>query len=136
MYFTVDTWKAGSHVWRQRFPDGAPQQLTPSGASEEEGLAIMPDGKSFITTAGTQQSAIWLHDGNAGEKQISSEGSSFFPTLSPDGKKIYSLRRVLASHSPFSGGSGRFQLPPTTQKHPLPPFWLSPSPPLPHLKNT
>ena len=103
MYFTVDTWKAGSHVWRQRFPDGAPQQLTPSGASEEEGLAIMPDGKSFITTAGTQQSAIWLHDGNAGEKQISSEGSSFFPTLSPDGKKIYSLRRVSESHSYFSG---------------------------------
>src|SRR6266850_756886 len=70
MYFTVDTWTAGSHVWRQRFPDGAPQQLTPSGASEEEGLAIMPDGKSFITTAGTQQSAIWLHDDSTGERQI------------------------------------------------------------------
>jgi eukaryotic-like serine/threonine-protein kinase len=103
MYFTVDTWKAGSHVWRQRFPDGAPEQLTPSGASEEEGLAIMPDGKSFITTAGTQQSAIWLHDNNAGEKQIASEGSSFFPTLSPDSKKVYSLRRVSGSHSYFSG---------------------------------
>ena len=63
MYFTVDTWTAGFHVWRQRFPDGVPQQLTPSGASEEEGLAMLPDGKSFITTAGTQQSAIWLHDG-------------------------------------------------------------------------
>jgi serine/threonine protein kinase len=103
MYFTVDTWKAGSHVWRQRFPDGAPEQLTPSGASEEEGLAIMPDGKSFITTAGTQQSAIWLHDDKTGERQISSEGSSFFPTLSADGKKVYSLRRVSGSHSYFSG---------------------------------
>ncbi len=103
MYFTVDTWKAGSHVWRQRFPDGAPQQLTPSGASEEEGLAMMPDGRSFITTAGTQQSAIWLHDDNTGEKQITSEGSSFFPTLSPDGKKVYCLRRVSGSHSYFSG---------------------------------
>jgi eukaryotic-like serine/threonine-protein kinase len=103
MYFTVDAWTAGSHVWRQRFPDGAPQQLTPSSASEEEGLAIMSDGKSFITTAGTQQSAIWLHDDNAGEKQITSEGSSFFPTLSPDGKKVYSLRRVSGSHSYFSG---------------------------------
>ena len=81
MYFTVDTRTAGFHVWRQRFPDGAPQQLTPSGASEEEGLAIMPDGKSFITTAGTQQSAIWLHDDKTGEKQITSEGYSFFPTL-------------------------------------------------------
>src|SRR6202162_4664040 len=103
MYFTVDTWTAGSHVWRQRFPDGAPQQLTPSGASEEEGLAIMPDGKSFITTAGAQQSAIWLHNDNTGEKQITSEGSSFFPTLSPDGKKVYSLRRISGSHSYFSG---------------------------------
>jgi eukaryotic-like serine/threonine-protein kinase len=103
MYFTVDTRSAGFHVWRQRFPAGAPQQLTPSGASEEEGLAIMPDGKSFITTAGTQQSAIWLHDDNRGEKQITSEGSSFFPTLSPDGKKVYYLRRVSGSHSYFSG---------------------------------
>src|SRR6202166_233829 len=110
MYFTVDTWKAGSHVWRQRFPDGAPQQLTPSSASEEEGLAIMSDGKSFITTAGTQQSAIWLHDDNTGEKQITSEGSSFFSTLSPDGKKVYCLRRVSGAHSYFSGGVGGFDV--------------------------
>jgi Tol biopolymer transport system component len=103
MYFTVDTWATGFHVWRQHFPDGAPQQLTPSGASEEEGLAIMPDGKSFITTAGTQQSAIWLHEDKAGERQITSEGYSFSPTLSPDGKKVYCLRRVASSRSYFSG---------------------------------
>jgi len=103
MYFTVDTRTAGFHVWRQRFPDGTPQQLTPSGASEEEGLAMMPDGKSFITTSGTQQSAIWLHDDKTGEKQITSEGSSFLPTLSPDGKKVYYLQRVTKAHSYFSG---------------------------------
>lgn len=103
MYFTVDARTAGFHVWRQRFPDGAPQQLTPSGASEEEGLAMMPDGKSFITTAGTQESAIWLHDDKTGEKQITSEGYSFLPTLSRDGKKVYYLRRVSGSHSYFSG---------------------------------
>jgi serine/threonine protein kinase len=103
MYFTVDTWTAGFHVWRQRFPDGAPQQLTPSGASEEEGLAMMPDGKSFITTAGTQHSAIWLHDDKTGEKQITTEGYSFLPTLSRDGKKVFYLRRVMGSHSYFSG---------------------------------
>jgi len=103
MYFTADTWTAGSHVWRQRFPDGDPQQLTPSGASEEEGLAMMPDGKSFITTSGTQQSAIWLHDDKTGERQITSEGFSFFPTLSRDGTKVYYLRRVMGSHSYFSG---------------------------------
>lgn len=103
MYFTVDTWTAGFHVWRQRFPDGEPQQLTPSGASEEEGLAMMPDDKSFITTAGTQQSAIWLHDDKAGERQITTEGYSFLPTLSRDGKKVYYLRRMTGSHSYFSG---------------------------------
>jgi serine/threonine protein kinase len=103
MYFTVDTRTSGFHVWRQRFPDGIPQQVTPSGASEEEGLAIMPDGKSFITTAGTQQSAIWLHDDKTGDKQVTSEGYSFFATLSPDGKKVFYLRRVTGSHSYFSG---------------------------------
>jgi eukaryotic-like serine/threonine-protein kinase len=103
MFFTVDTHSSGFHVWRQRFPDGAPRQLTPSGASEEEGLAMMPDGKSFITTAGAQQSSIWLHDDKAGESQITSEGYSFLPVLSPDGKKVYYLRRAAGSHSYFSG---------------------------------
>jgi len=103
MYFTADTRTSGSHVWRQHFPDGEAQQVTSSGASEEEGLAMMPDGKSFITTAGVQQSTIWLHDDKAGEKQITSEGYSFLPALSPDGKKLYCLRRVVGSHSYFSG---------------------------------
>ena len=102
MYFTVDTRTDGFHVWRQRFPDGTAQQLTPSGASEEEGLAMMPDGKSFITTSGTQQSVIWLHD-KTGEKQITSEGYSFLPTMSPDGRKVYYLQRTRNAHSYFSG---------------------------------
>jgi eukaryotic-like serine/threonine-protein kinase len=103
MYFTVDTRTAGFHVWRQRFPDGTPQQVTPSGASEEEGLAMMPDGKSFITTAGSQQSAIWLHDDKTGDKQVTFEGYSFLPALSPAGKKVFYLRRATGSHSYFSG---------------------------------
>ena len=103
MYFTVDTRTDGFHVWRQRFPDGTPQQLTPSGASEEEGLAMMPDGKSFVTTSGARQSVIWLHGDKTGEKQITSEGYSFLPTLSPDGKKVYYLQRTRNAHSYFSG---------------------------------
>lgn len=103
MYFTVSTRKEGFHVWRQRYPDGIPQQLTPSGASEEEGLAMMPDGKSFITTSGTQQSALWLLDDKTGEKQITSQGYSFLPTLSPDGKKVYYLQRTTNAQSYFSG---------------------------------
>ena len=110
MYFTVDTRTAGFHVWRQRFADGAPEQLTPSGASEEEGLAIMPDGKSFITTAGTQQSAIWLHDDKTGEKQITSEGYSFLATLSPDGKKVF-ICGGSRGHTPTSAASRVFPTP-------------------------
>ncbi len=103
MYFTVDTGSSGFHVWRQRFPDGAPEQVTPSGASEEEGLAMMPDRKSFIIAAGTQQSSIWLHDDKTGDKQITSEGYAFAPTLSPDGRKVYYLRRAPGSHSYING---------------------------------
>jgi Tol biopolymer transport system component len=103
MYFTVDTHTDGSHVWRQIFPDGIPQQLTPSGASEEEGLAVMPDGRSVITAAGTQQSAIWVHDAKTGDRQVTSEGYCYLPTLSPDGSKVYFLRRASGSHSYFSG---------------------------------
>jgi hypothetical protein len=46
---------------------------------------------------------IWLHDDKTGERQITSEGYSFLPTLSPDGKKIYYLRRTKNAHSYFSG---------------------------------
>lgn len=99
MYFTVDTGSSGFHVWRQRFPDGVPEQVTPSGASEEEGLAMMPDGKSLIVAAGAQQSSIWLHDNKAGDRQITSEGYTFAPILSPDAKKVYYLRRAGGSRS-------------------------------------
>ena len=47
------------HIWRQRFPDGVPEQVT-SGLAEEEGIAMMPDGRSFITAVGQTQSSVWL----------------------------------------------------------------------------
>jgi len=103
MYFTVNTGAGGSHVWRQRFPDGVPQQLTPSGASEEEGMAVMPDGKSLITASGTQGSEIWLHDDKTGDRQITSEGYAFLPSLSPDRKKVYYLRKASGGDPFFSG---------------------------------
>ena len=102
MYFTVDTGSTGFHVWRQRFPDGEPEQVTPRGATEEEGLAIAPDGKSLITAAGAQEASIWLHD-ERGDRQITSEGFAFLPTLSPDGKRLYYLRRTPGSRSFLSG---------------------------------
>jgi Tol biopolymer transport system component len=69
MYFSSD---AGGrfHTWRQRFPDGASQQLT-SGATDEEGIAVAPEGRSLITSVGLAQSTIMLHDAK-GERQVSS----------------------------------------------------------------
>jgi serine/threonine protein kinase len=76
----------GFHIWRQRFPHGEPEQLT-SGPTEEEGLAIAPDGKSLITSVGLLQRSVWVHDAS-GERQISLEGYAYWPLLSASGRKL------------------------------------------------
>ena len=88
MYFSSD---AGGrfHIWRQRFPDGEPTQVT-SGASEEEGIAMAPDGSSLITSVGSRESTLWVRDAK-GERQVSSEGFAEYPRFSFDGKKLYYL---------------------------------------------
>lgn len=87
------------HIWRQRFPDGEPEQVT-SGGTEEEGIAIAPDGHSLITSVGSRESTVWVLDGE-GERQISSEGYANYPEFSTDGKKLYYLVRR-------NGVSGQF----------------------------
>ncbi len=94
MYFTSSA-GGGFHIWRQRFPDGQPQQLT-SGPTEEEGIAMAPDGRSFITAVGVKQSSVWLHD-SRGERQISLEGQAFQPKFTPDGKRLCYRVRTGAS---------------------------------------
>jgi eukaryotic-like serine/threonine-protein kinase len=81
-----------SHLWRQRFPNGAPEPLTSGSATEEEGVAVAPDGASLITSVGRRQSSVWLHDPR-GERLLSAEGFAFDPTLSPDGARVYYLLR-------------------------------------------
>ncbi len=78
-----------THQWRQRFPNGVPEQIT-SGPGEEEGLALAPDGKSLITSVGVRKSSVWLHDA-AGERAISPEGSASNPKITADGRRIYYL---------------------------------------------
>ena len=90
MYFTAMT-ANGTHIWRQRFPDGTPEQVT-FGASTEEGVHFAPDGRSFVTSVGTRQSTLWVRD-SRGERQVTSEGYSYMPSLSPDGKKLYYIVR-------------------------------------------
>jgi eukaryotic-like serine/threonine-protein kinase len=92
MYFSTDS-SGAFHTWRQRFPDGQPEQIT-SGPTEEEGVAMAPDGRSFITAVGLTQSSIWLHDGG-GDRQISLEGFAFDPKFTPDGKRLlYQVRKA------------------------------------------
>ena len=83
MYFTAMT-ATGVHIWRQRFPEGTPEQVT-FGTSTEEGVHFAPDGRSFVTSVGTSQSTLWVRD-SRGERQITSEGYSFMPSLSADGR--------------------------------------------------
>jgi Tol biopolymer transport system component/predicted Ser/Thr protein kinase len=100
MYFTATT-SSGVHTWRQRFPDGTPEQIT-FGVTSEEGIAFAPDGHSFVTSVGTSQSTVWVHDPR-GDRQVTSEGYGFLPSFSPDGRKLYYLVRTFGIRSWYQG---------------------------------
>lgn len=84
-----------SHIWRQRFPEGEPEQIT-FGPTEEHGIAMEPDGRALITSVGAHESAIWMHD-ERGERPLSSEGEVVGglspPVFSPDARIVYYLLR-------------------------------------------
>jgi serine/threonine protein kinase/Tol biopolymer transport system component len=80
------------HIWRQRFPGGEPEQVT-SGPTEEEGIAMARDGRSFLTSVGTTYWTTWIHDAK-GDHQMSSEGDAFSTTFSRDGTKLFYLKRA------------------------------------------
>jgi len=107
MYFSSNSTGA-FHLWRQRFPNGMPEQLT-FGATEEEGIAPDPDGRSVLTSIGTRRQSIWIRD-ERGEREISREGFAFIPTepeggtsqpLPGDGRSVFYLVRQGAVR--FSG---------------------------------
>jgi serine/threonine protein kinase/Tol biopolymer transport system component len=100
MYFSANA-GSGYHIWRQRFPDGTPEQVT-SGATEEQGLSFAADGKSFVTSVGESQSTLWVHD-SKGDRQITSEGYAYLPSFSPDAKRMYYLQRSNANRRFVSG---------------------------------
>jgi eukaryotic-like serine/threonine-protein kinase len=106
MYFAA-TVGGNSHLWRQRFPDGRPEQIT-FGPTEEEGIAVAPDGRSLITSIGQRQNTLWIHDGGT-ERAISSEGYVSGPAeddaaaarLSADGARAYCLMRPNTTSATF-----------------------------------
>ena len=94
MYLNAEV-DGSTHLWRQRWreraPEGNPEQIT-FGPTEEEGLAVAPDGKSLIASVGVRRSSVWMHDA-AGNRAVSLEGSASAARLSPDGKRLYYLLR-------------------------------------------
>src|SRR3984893_9174378 len=94
--------KDSFHIWRQHFPNGQPEQIT-SGPTEEEGIALAPDGRSLITSVGLRQRTVSVHYMND-DRRISLEGYAYWPSFSPDGKKLY-YRVLKGGTSPMLGAS-------------------------------
>ncbi len=91
MYFSSNA-SGTFHIWRQRFPNGEPEQIT-SGPTEEDGIAMAADGKSFITAIGLQRTSLWFRK-EGQERQITFEGNAAFQNFrpfTPDGKYFYFL---------------------------------------------
>jgi len=91
MYFSSNAGGA-FHVWRQRYPNGTPEQIT-FGPTEQEGTALTPDGKYFITSMGLQQASLSLKD-PSGDRQLTSEGFAMLPTMLPSGDRMFYLMRT------------------------------------------
>ena len=109
MYFGATVGRS-AHLWRQKFPDGVPEQIT-FGPTEEEGIALAPDGRSLVTSVGTRRSAIWVHD-VSGERSISSEGYAVAPHLSRDGRRVFYLFAqdlVLSAEASWMAWSGELR---------------------------
>lgn len=107
MYFSAQI-NETSHLWRQHFPRGEPEQIT-FGPTEEDGVAIAPDSRSLITSIGMHESVIWIHEAS-GDRQLSSEGfvepmrlrASPFPSarFTANGRLLFYLTRGNSDSAP------------------------------------
>ena len=88
MYFSMQI-GGHSHLWRQRYPNGQPQQIT-FGPTDEETVACTADGRALLTSLGREQSRIWLHSGGS-ERVLTGESYASSPWLSADGRRLYFL---------------------------------------------
>jgi serine/threonine protein kinase len=108
MYFNSNAIE-GIHIWRQRFPHGLPEQVT-AGPTEEEGIAMSPDGQSLVTAVALQSTALWIHD-SKGERQVSLEGNAADPRFTQDDKKlVYRLVREAPGESGWYRDSGEVRI--------------------------
>jgi hypothetical protein len=103
MYFSANTGN-GFHIWRQKVGERLAKQVTATAATEEQGVAVFPDGRSLVTSIGSEQNTVWLHD-SRGDRQITSQGYAYQPRLSPDGKHLYYLLRSGTSTNTWVSGA-------------------------------
>ena len=103
MYFSANAGN-GFHIWRQRVGDRRAEQMTAAAATEEQGVALFPDGRSLVTSIGSEQNTVWLHD-SQGDRQITSQGYAFQPKLSSDGRRLYYLLRSGVSTRTWVSGA-------------------------------
>jgi eukaryotic-like serine/threonine-protein kinase len=97
MYFAVAT-DGPHHLWRQRVDGDIAEQLT-FGPSDENAIAIDPDGRSLVTSIGSRGSTLWVHEAGS-ERQVSSEGQIVnVGPFSQDGQVLYYLRQLQSGAS-------------------------------------
>lgn len=102
MYFSAAV-DGPSHLWRQRFPGGPPEQIT-FGPTEEDGVAVEPAGRAVITSVGVHQSAIWIHDA-AGDRPLSSEGEVVADLSPPAFRQNDTVLYYLLRQEPDASGT-------------------------------
>jgi DNA-binding winged helix-turn-helix (wHTH) protein/Tol biopolymer transport system component len=96
MYFAA-TVNGASHLWRQRFPNGEPEQIT-SGPADEDGVAISTDGRSIVASVGMRESGVWMHEAGR-DRPISPDGYAAGLSFSRDGRILYYVLRRVSSES-------------------------------------
>jgi Tol biopolymer transport system component/predicted Ser/Thr protein kinase len=107
--YTTSNASGQPQIWRQRFPNGPPEQVT-FGPAEAAGIAVAPDA-SLITSIGLSQGSIWMRE-NGSDRQVSGEGDAALPAwgdgfpssvFSPDGATLYYLLKKGPSRGFASG---------------------------------
>jgi serine/threonine protein kinase len=75
------------HIWRQAVGTDVAERIT-SGPTDEEGIAVAPDGRSIVTAIGlTHRPLVFSSD--KGNQEVSPEGYTFNPKFSRDGKTVF-----------------------------------------------
>lgn len=88
MYFSIER-NGRTHLWRQGYPQGSPEQVT-FGPADEDTVAVMPDGKSLLASVGRKQTILRIHESGR-DRRLPTDGSVAQPRLSADAQRLYFL---------------------------------------------